>query len=53
MLKIHWTLRRENKYPSSADIYRVTYNGYLSISKVSTCILKPNAILQKKIDKKV
>ena len=30
----------------------VTYNGY-NISIVSTCILEPNVILEKKIDKKV
>ena len=29
-----------------------TFNGYY-ISKVSTCILKPDVILQKKIDKKI
>ena len=28
-------------------------NGYSNISKVTTCILKPNVILQKKFDKKV
>ena len=32
---------------------RKTFNGYLNISNVSTYILKPNAILQKKIDKKI
>ena len=54
MLKIQLTLRQENKYPSSTDgIYRVTHNGYLNICYVSTCILKPNVNLQKKIDKKV
>ena len=30
-----------------------TFNGYLNITKVSTCTLKPNLILQKKIDKKI
>ena len=30
-----------------------TFNGYLNISKVSTCILKPDVILRKKIDKKI
>ena len=55
MLKARKVLRRENKYPFSTygGIYGVTYNGYLNISKVSTCILKPNVISQKKINKKV
>ena len=46
---------RENKYPFSTygGIYGVTYNGYLNISKVSKCILKPSVIQQKKIDKQV
>ena len=29
------------------------FNGYLNISKVSKCILKPVVILRKKIDKKI
>ena len=30
-----------------------TFNGYLNISGVSFCILKPDVILRKKIDKKI
>ena len=30
-----------------------TFNGYLNVSEVSTCILKPNGILQKKTDQKI
>ena len=30
-----------------------TFSGYLNISKVSTCILKQDVILRKKIDKKI
>ena len=30
-----------------------TFNDYLNISKVSTCISKPAVILWKKIDKKI
>ena len=55
MIKIQLIVRLENKYPFSTDggIYGVNYNDCLNISKVSTCILKPNVILQKKIDKNI
>ena len=31
----------------------MVFNDYLNISKVSTCFIKPNVILRKKIEKKV
>ena len=48
-------MMKQNKWLFSTDggTYGVTYNGCLNISKVNTCILKPNVILPNKIDKKV
>ena len=55
MLKIQLILRGENNHLLRMASMGVTYNGYLNISKVSTCIVckANNVILQYKVDEKV